>query len=295
LSTLSGEEVVVLTRRAREVLKSGRHIVVLGLNGHCCSQEIKKLSGKQILLYDSTPPTGIGPKVGLVLHTRYVDHRDTDRIEDSVVYKPPVGVGLIKQILESCADLILSSPKPVANERSHPATAEPVAQAPLVDAADRMSFDALDLLTTPTRRHEMDNMDRFTEAFLEAAGKDGFVGKITLGRLLKEHGIKGEPRRLIKNGWLVGVVRDGCKKFGSYKAGEKMLSSVKQEKFEPEDLSDRVKFLIAQKPELLAEKAGLEDELKRVTSEFEAKIAEVNQKLARTETAEKLLEELKAL
>lgn len=263
-STLS-----TLTQLVRGTLASGSSIAVLGVRNHSHDQEIKKLSGKRVMLYGSTPPTGIGPTVGLILHTNQVDHSDTNRIRNgAVIYKPSINIRLVKQALESCADLLApppcshpanKAPEPVPK----PVAVEQVAQPPPRTEPDE---EVLDFMITPRMERTMSNMERFTELFLEEAKKDsdGCVGKMVLSRLRQECGVGGETRKQTRDGWLEPVKRAGTSKVGRYRAGRMMTGNSQREEFEPSDKLELAKFLVAKKPKVLEQQAAIEKELARI-------------------------------
>jgi hypothetical protein len=250
----------------------------------------KSLPERKIRFYlNDKPPKSLSGTVGLVLYPESLSHHsDVERlkrgINSDVVYPVVVHYRTIIEIIESCKDLMVVQPCTCAslqcNETRAVAKAEPaVGATPLIQD---LSEDVLDFLTTPPpkEKHEMNIMGCFTKAFLEAAAADseGRVGKVVLGRLRAQCGVKESASKLVRDGWLESVVTPGRDKAGWYKAGETMLQSeVDQKKAEPEDPYELAKFLVAQKDEVLAE------------------FAEVEKKLARIELAEKVLEQLAGL
>jgi hypothetical protein len=186
-------------------------------------------------------------------------------------------------ILQSCKDLLIDdSPAHTAvNNSPETVAVEPVGQSPPPNIG--LPDDVLDFLTTPSRRHEMDNMDAFVEYFLAATEKtsDGKIGKMALAEMRRQFGIKMRNAELAKSGWVTPVIAKGCAHAGSYGAGEKMLAAAQQEKFESADPYERAKRIIAQEEALLTERTNLEK-----------KIEEVNSKLARVETAKKAIKVL---
>ncbi len=237
------------------------------------------------MFFDSSPDS-LPKRVGLVLMTRFMNHKVFWRIKKTKsVYPVPIEIGRIKRILESCSDLLIPAQRsPKVRKVRKCITIEQAAEVPPAD--HDYSDDVLDFLTQPKEYYHMSPMDKFVAAFLATAAADaeGCVGQDILAKLRREHDIKKSTRALILAGWIVPWTRPGNRKVSYYTAGVEMLANSTHPKFEPEDPIQRAKFLIAQEDAMLAEKNKLESELKQV-----------NQKLEQITTAKKLFEQLKAL
>ncbi|MBI2409961.1 hypothetical protein HYV30_02890 [Candidatus Kaiserbacteria bacterium] len=273
-----------LVRKAREVLGSGFAIAVVGWRDSNHNQFTRQLSDSKVVFLDSSP-SNLTEKVGLVFLTRFVHHADVERIRKHHNVHPVVlDTGQIKRVLESCGDLLAPAPRrPTVAGVPREVTAEPAPDARGVDE------DVLDFLTTPFPKEAvMSAMDCFTRAFLAAAEantlRPGSVGKKVLGKIRRDCGVGESPRQMVSDGWLKPDVSEGREHAGWYKAGERMLSTSTDPKFEPADPIERARFLIARKDAILAEQA-----------ELEGKLEQVKQQLERIRTAEKLLGQLAEL
>ncbi|MFZ2983940.1 MAG: hypothetical protein WA053_02535, partial [Minisyncoccia bacterium] len=215
-----------------------------------------------------------------VLVTRFVGHSVIASIRKArLVYPGVIDTGQIKDILESCKD-VLVIPSPAVDAVRKDVPVEPDGQAPLEPEVD---LAVLDFLTTP-RRKEMTEMDKLAAAILALTqANGGKVGKMHLAKIIKDTCPDTTSAKLVRDGWVVPVANEGHK-VGSYMPSEKLLATVKQEQHEPDDPYARAKFLIAQKPEILAERHALEE-----------KAAEIRKRLERIEIAEEVLERLSAL
>ncbi len=268
-----------LTRRVHETLESGLSIAVIGWRDSNHSQFTRQLLDKKLdkkIVFFSASPDILPERVGLVLMTRFIDHTVFQRIKNTKSIHPiPIGIGQIKRILESCSDLLVPALRsPSVREVSEGTALGQAAEATL--AVQDYSYEVLDFLTTPTRRHEMNEMDRFIEAFQKAADKEGFVGKKIVGRIRKENSIEEDAKVLVSAGWIVPGIRPYKKQISYYRAGPKMLATAHdlKEKLIPENPYELAKYLVAQKPAV------------------EAELEKFKMKLARIETAEKVLAQL---
>lgn len=288
-SPLLDTQLEALTQRVRETLLAGRVVVIMGWRVNHHTPFTKSLPERKVRFYlNDRPPKSLSGTVGLVLYPEYLSHRDVERLKrglnSRIVYPIVVHYRTIISTIESCKDLMVVQPctcaNPQCDETRAVTKAEPAVGAiPLIQD---LSEDVLDFLTTPPlkEKHEMNKMECFAKAFLEAATSDGEgrVGKVTLGKLRTQCGVEESVSKLIRDGWLESVVTPGKQKAGWYKAGQTMLqSSADQKNVEPEDPYELAKFLVAQKPGVLAE------------------FAEAEKKLARIELAEKVLEQLAGL
>lgn len=127
----------------------------------------------------------------------------------------------------------------------------------------------------------------FTEAFTNAmkGRKDGQVGIKDLTKILEACGIEETPQKLVKDGWLAPHVKPGRKRTGCYGPGEKMLAA--KEPVPPTDSIELMKWLIARKPMLLAQRDS-------IRSRFRAELAPVSKELGEISAVEATLERLKA-
>jgi hypothetical protein len=274
-----------LVQKVRETVTDNRVVIVMGWKSGNHTAFTRNLSEKKVRFYrNDHPPKSLCPTAGLVLCTAYVTHTEVARIRDRRMYNIALHYHTIIGILQTCKDLLIDgSPAAHTAVNNSPETVavEPVGQSPPPDIG--LPDDVLDFLTTPSRRHEMDNMDAFVESFLAAAKKtsDGKISKIVLAEMRRQFGIKMSNTELAKNGWVTPVIANGCAHAGSYRTGEKMLATVQQEKFEPVDPYERARHIVAQEGALLTERINLAK-----------KIEEVDSKLARVETAKKAIKVL---
>ncbi len=271
--------------KVRETLESGLSIAITGWRDSNHSRFTRQLSAEKVIFLNSLPPT-LHERVGLVLMTRFMDHTVFKRIRRTKLIHPvPIGTGQIKDILESCSDLLI--PVPCSSTVRNVPEGMTTGKATEVVAVQDYDYDVLDFLTTPKKEHyAMSNMDQFAEEFLKvaAANAEGYVGKKILAKIRKESLVVEKSRTLVQAGWIVPGVRPGKKQISYYTAGKKILAASADPKFEPEDPIERAKFLIAQKDALLTQK-----------NEMEYNLKQVYQKLEKILTAEKLFDQLKAL
>lgn len=264
-----------LIRRVRETLEANHVIAVMGWRSNHHTLFTKGLSERRVKFYNcDNPPKCLGPTVGLILCAEYANHSHTERIKDSRMYSVVVHYHVIIHILETCTDFLTRPCSPTAHDPPHVVATEPTVQTiPAVEIDDAV----LDFLTVPREEKHMSTIQEFAEAFLTMAAankrKPGYVGKMDLSKLRKEHAVEQTTQDLVRSGWLVGEVGKGKTNIGWYKPGREMLVAEK-EKPEPADPYELAKFLIAQKPDLLVQ------------------IDEINTKLARIEIAEKALKQL---
>jgi len=288
LHNLSEAQIKELTRRARETLELGKTIGVIAWRKNYDTPFTKGLSPKKVRFYpyDDTPRV-LGETIGLALTTPTLGHSDIENLRrSSVFYKIPIKYREIIGILESCADLLVAQRcTSVAHDLSEVVAIEQAATQKPLSVLD-IDDDVLELLTRPRpRRAEMEkDFEKLTEAFLAAAkaspNKPGHVGKITLREICKECGMEGtSTQKLVRMGLVKPVVSPGKDKAGWYAPGEKMIAvgSVPATPDEPEDPYEWAKWKIAQKADLLAQKAKIEEAL------------------AEIDLAEKAIEQLKTL
>lgn len=271
-------QIAGLFTKARKAAGDGFVIAVLGWKDLNHNDYTRGLSHKKVVFYD-TVPDFLGETVGFVLFTKYVSHTDIERIKrkkKKKVWPTVVEVRVIRQLLGSLADLIAPERVFVVGAGTHlgrfPLAAFEkflplVCAVPVVDDVDRMDEAILDFLTTPREEHEMSSMQKFAAAFTVSAATNlnGRVGKIELGRLRKEHGIKESAAKLVRDGWLLGEVGEGSSKVGWYTPTDKLFEASKVS-LEPDDPRERAKFLIEQEDELLRQQDVLTVKLARVAT-----------------------------
>lgn len=274
---LASQKVSVVTRRVRETLKSGAAVAVVGWRASNHNDFTRGLSDKKVVFFDQYPHS-IGLRVGLAVFTPFIDHsmvahiaRKTPVFNDT--FKPHV----LRGVLESCKDLLTEPERPEPAKETE-AIDVPTPTEPKEDLA------VLDFLTSPSRRSEMTAMHKFAEAFqAEAEKNNGSVGKIHLGKLIRELDLPSATK-LCAQGWLMPVISDGCKKAGSYRAMGKLIELLSAPCREPENPYQRAMFIIEQEPALVAERKALLGQL-----------LSVRKKLQRVGIAKKVIEQLKAL
>ena len=263
-----------LIQRVRTTLESGLSIAFVGWRDINHNQFTARLPEKKVLFLDASPAS-LPERVGLVLFTKYVDHKIVAQIRrKKSVHKIVLEVRDIRTILESCKDAILT---PSHGDTAKTATAEPATP------ANELSDAALNLITTPREKYEMNKMDCLTKAFLEAAAadKEDRVSMRVLSKLRAACDIKETPQQLVSAGWIDGVTAGGKTKIGWYKAGSKMLENTGPEKAEePDDPYEWAKWRVAQEDAVLARKAEIEVELAKVVAEI-AEIELAKEALAR--------------
>ncbi|MDD2657409.1 MAG: hypothetical protein PHD04_01955 [Candidatus Pacebacteria bacterium] len=270
-----------LTQRVRKTLESGSSVAVVGWRDINHNSFTKKLPEKRIVFLDATPPN-LGDKVGLVLFTKYMDHDVYKRFKKKKpVYKVVIEVRDIRTILESCADLLVPLPHSPAVHDG--AKAEMTGLTADEASGNELSDAALNLITTPREKYEMNKMDCLTRAFLDAAStdKEGRVSMRTLAKLRETCDIEKTPQQLVSSGWIEKAPVDGKTKTGWYKAGPAMLENDGPKKAEePDDPYEWAKWRVAQEDAVLARKAEIEAELANVVAEI-AEIELAKEALAR--------------
>lgn len=266
-----------LIQRVRTALESGLSIAIVGWRDINHNQFTAKLPEKKVLFLDASP-VSLPERVGLVLFTKYMDHTTSAQIgRRKPVYKIVLEVRDIRTILESCKDVMII---PSHGDTTKAAAAEPAAT---TAPANELSDAALNLITTPREKYEMNKMDCLTKAFLDAANanKECLISMKELARIRGACDIKETPQQLVSTGWIEGVTAGGKTKIGWYKAGPKMLENTGPQKAEePEDPYEWAKWRVAQEDAVLAKKAEIEAELAKVVAEI-AEIGLAKEALAR--------------
>ena len=272
---------------AQKVLESGLFIVIVGWlakkNDNEFTKKLKRLKVKTVIFYDASPPK-LPTKTGLVLSTKYVDHTlfDSVKRQGKHAYSKVLEISQILTILESCIDLLFQSPcnHGVSDVTKVEATEPPV----LALLADTLTDKVLDYVTKP-RSSEMDNMELFAKAFLEALANSevpGYVTSFHLGQIRQKHCPTISTRKLEKDHWIVGEKLTGGERISRYKPGSKMLEAGTQEALVPDTPAGRMIFLIGQKGTLEGQFA-----------ELESRLNEVKEKLAMIKEAEAFLAKFK--
>ena len=270
-----------LIREVRATLESGLSIAVVGWRDSNHDAFTRGLPKQKVIFLEASA-LNVPERAGYLLFTRFVYHTQFNRLRKGRSHYPgTLETGEIKRLLRSCADLLLPA---LAQSAALPVpegmTEVQAAEAAL--AVQELGDDVLDFLTTPKEKHEMSEMDKFVEAFQKeaAANKEvpDAVGKKILGKLIDQIlGKAYNAQKLAKDHWIEGVRRVEGGPIGYWKAGPKMQQATKDLDQEPDDPYELAKFLVRQKPSI------------------EAELAKLQKKLARVETAEKVLAQLDQL
>jgi len=288
-----------LIQRLHQVLKSGLKIAVFGWRDSNHNDFTRKLSKKKIIFLEISfrrLPTS----VAFVLLTGFISHAHQKSLikqkgKDSI--SPiPFGIGEIKVILEACADLLGSVSE---TSDSEPGTVpDQVLEDHTEPNPDELNDEVLEFLTAP-RRFEMSNYDEFTASFLEEAKRNkkqsGLVGKKVLSKLRKQFGIEASPPTLISGNWIVPQIGENKRQIGWYKAGPQMLDNAGNEKFEPSDPLERMKYLISIKPDLQKKLEEMKKQKDEQAALFDKKMAEIREKIEKCLKAEEVFQSVKNL
>ncbi len=276
----------VLKARMLEVLSEGRKVAVIGWRSSNHNRTTRRFADSGKILFLPHNKRDLGQSIGYVIFTRFVGHSDQERMQRKTNgHTRVIKVGVIKRVLEAC--------KGVLGDDSVKSFASDVAT---YDATLLDHFEVTNRsLHVPTEksspvihseisieRNEM-NFKKLAELFVEKADRNGCVGKMKLGRIGKECGIKNTAY-LVRNGYVVPKISEGRKHAGQYSATEKLLGQINgQTSLEAElpvnsrDLLAEARVLIAQEPELRAQ------------------FNEIHRKLQKLDEAKGLIEKLQAL
>lgn len=256
----SGTQLSALQRRISETLKQRRLVAIIGWKDSNHNTFTRSLSNNVIKFLDDSP--GIpSQNIGYILFTEFISHSVSDRVKkakEKECYHPiPIKIGQIKQILESCKDLLKPS---VSIVRTTEAKTSELPSDNLVDHA--IHDGLLDFLTQPQKElPEMTEMQKFALAFQDPLNKnaEGLVSSKTLGEILVACGIKKTNSQMVTTGWVKRAEpTDGKSKVFWYLPGRLIAKETAQKVVPlPETASGRAEYLIAQKPLLLAEKEKL--------------------------------------
>ncbi len=272
----------------RETITTGRLIAVVGWRDSNHSLYTRRLPANRVIFLDNSP-ANLGENIGLVVFTRFVDHTVVNRIKAKKSVHPiMLDTGKIKIILEACTDLFAQNKQcPIAmygeviTEESTLKSAE----------GDVSNVALLDFLTQPQPTKELPKMteiETFAKSFLAAAGthQDGWVGSRTVGELRVASGVTKTTTQLVAAGWVDPITAKGKSKVGWYKVGRMMASTTNEPVPQalPETAAGRMEFLISQEPELLAEKARMEEQLVVIGQKLEM-IASAKEMLGKIDQA----------
>lgn len=274
-----------LLGRVRSTLESGRIIAIMGWRASNHDAFTKALPTERVHFFKHPPQTGIPPKVGLVLLTRFISHTMVARIQPrGRVHNAPLSNGKIKEILRSCKDL-LAPPQTSHSAESAPALPPDASDGDEPEEPPPASAPASHphAFLTEKRTFVMTEMEKFVSAFLREsrARRDGLISMREFSKLRDTHCVLETPQKLVGDGWVDAVTLEGKTKVGWYKPGPRMLSASTEEKFEPDDPVERARFLISQE-------SAIREELELLKMEVEDK----EKKLARIESAKSLLAQL---
>jgi hypothetical protein len=247
-----------LLQRIRSVLAEGRILVVLGWRDSNHDHHTRQLSKEgRVMFYDQAPST-LGSNVGLVISSKFVGHADFERVKVCRRTHPVVlSNGEIKRLLRACDDLLrtpmIASPVVVKTVVLSGVVKAPTLVAPVVHTVEKPLESLTALLNQGPKEaivEAQQPMVEFARLFKIEAGKsgDGLVGKNVVGEIRRASGLKDANTVLVKNGWIEGVVSEGAKKAGKYRATEKLLAYGGGEApIESTDPLVRARNLVAQK------------------------------------------------
>ncbi len=275
------DQLTALTQKVREVVGSGNKVAVVGWIDSNHSDFTRLVSSGAILFFEHGPTT-LPPSVRYAVFTRFTKHSTSFRLKGQIDTHPFVlGTGQIRQVLESCRDVLLACQSKEASGVAEKGVS--------VSGSDEMhvSDGLLDFLTQPqTKKEEVKKMteyDIFKQRFLAAASSNnGLVGCRMVNDLIIKSGVKEKIKQLVSLGWVEPFIAEKKTKVGWYKAGKLMLLETKPDTPPPpESPAARIEYLIAQKPQLIAQKEA-----------FEKQVAEISGKLAMIEEAEAMLSKI---
>lgn len=277
---MNNTQLVALRQSVRETISAGKAIAIIGWKDSNHSPVTRSLPGKKFLFFEN-PPNNLGQNVGFVLFTRFIQHKDYGRLKArNNCHAVALGTGMIKEIFESCKDVLALDTSVVADSvvKTNVDTVSSPGE----------NDELLDYLTQPPKeKAEMSDMDKFVNAFVIGATITHSSGckamsSQNLIKVIKELGLCTTPRQLAVEGWVESMTKEGAKKAYWYKAGRLMQNQEDRgEKPLPESTAGRVEFLLSQETELQQEKDKLE-----------VRLAEVERKLTMINAAKTMFAEL---
>jgi len=253
-----------IRRRIRLTLEHGKAIAFVGWRDSYHDDFTRGIPKEKVVFTDSTAPPAY---VEFIFFTPNVPKTLRGKISDkrSVWNTSFPNPGEIKELLREFAGMIVP-------------TAARATSAPPVTTDDEEVLDWL------TQSQELGPMEKFVQEFLAEAAKNNSLVSSRMLKVLKDEHAKDVSMHKLKTGWIIPEKAQGKNKVGWYRAGVKMEELAKKVTVLPDAPLARAEFIIKQKDSLLADKATVE-----------AKLAEINAKLALIEKVETKIDDLNKL
>lgn len=237
-----------IVQKAQEVLANDRIILVIGWEARNHDQHTRALEEDRRVRFRRAGGSSFPTKTGIVLSTRFVGHRDSDRAGKLGVSMYHLTVGKIREVLRGCVPI--PSERPVVyNDKEE--------QVPM---RQRVSIHP-------------EKYKAFAQEFLKLAGNEPAkalgrsVTRGLIAQIFEGENINAVLRHLLADEWLEGVVAEGKRRASTYRLRERAEDALTapQERVESSDPLQRARALIAKREEEVREKMrGLQEELDRI-------------------------------
>ena len=285
------EQWQALLQHMRNVLTEGKTLVVLGWRDSNHDPQTRQISQEGRVMFYHQAPSSLRRNVGLVISSRFIDHKTLERIKVRSETHPVVlSNGEIKRLLVACSDLlhpVAVTPLVVKTVALSDVVETPTPVVSVVPAIEMLTALLDQGLRKETKKMEQQPIDKFARLFKAEAEKsgNGLVSKNVVGEIRRTAGITTTNSMMVTEGWLEAVVTEGATNAGQYRATEKLLGHVGEEPpIESTDPLVRAQRLVAEKP-------AIEEQitLQKVV------LLELEDKLKKIQSAEALLTQLEAL
>jgi hypothetical protein len=286
--------------KIRKTILAGNAVAVLGWTDRNHSSVTRSLPPGKVCFLEAERKQ-MPANVAFVLLTRFVSHTVSDQVKKrGREISKVLGIGEIKRILESCADIFFMEKLSVSDPVRSPAVSmfhAPRVQkkAPLAEKSDgnletksrkqvlneEHSPEQGKTLVEPHKEKDMvghthaDPMLAFAQAFMEVANNNkkhpGCVGKYSLSETITKTGTPGK-KVLEKEGWIAGKVSDGRSRVGNYVATDKLLGLITSSTKEPTEPIALARFRITQEESIKKEVESLNGELAAIDATLQEKM-----------------------
>lgn len=286
---------LALAQKIISALQRDERIVVIGWRDSNHNRETRLLARTGLVQFVLDSPGHFGSNTGLVISTKFTSHSMFDQVRKwSDIHPVVLSNGEIKRLLFGCKDEFLKTEARIIREKSKVAMEDLTLPVVVHFVATGTSKQQPPTLTQGVsmetsipedRKEEVKDYTKFVELFLNQASiTGGMVGKEAVGKIRRACGLDNVTNaELVKRGYLVAVVSDGCKNAGRYRAGTMMSgqSTVETKALECKDPLIKARILIGTE-------AMVMDEIRTI----ETRLEELELELARIKEAKQLIERI---